>query len=59
MPVARRSRSFASMSESARGSTAAFAFFVKPRSVTVSLSVPAALHDGQAPNHWIAAAPHS
>jgi hypothetical protein len=29
------------------------------RSVTVSLNVPAAPHDGQAPNHCSALAPHS
>jgi hypothetical protein len=30
-----------------------------PRSLTVSLSVPAAPHDGQEPNHCSALAPHS
>ena len=57
MPVGMRCNAFGCRSESATVET--FSLVRWPRSLRVSLSVPAAPHDGQAPNHCSALAPQS
>ena len=60
MPVDSRSSSrvYTSLRDTAPGALPARRFTV-PRSVTVSVKVPAAPQDGQAPNHCSAVAPQS